>query len=70
MYCEKSICFKKYVIALGVCFAYDKNISNQINFHDKLITLKKVLNQWAIRNLTLLIGRINIVKTLAISKLV
>ena len=33
------------------------------------MTLKKVLNQWTTRNLTL-IGRICIVKTLAISKLV
>ena len=40
-----------------------------LNFEEKLVTLKNILNQWTTRNLTL-IGRICIVKTLAISKLV
>ena len=60
---------EEYVFALGVAFAYDSTTSYKINFEDKLVTLKNVLNQWAARNLTL-IGRICIVKTLAISKLV
>ena len=60
---------EEYVFALGVAFAYDSNTSYRINFEEKLVTLKKVLNQWTTRNLTL-IGRICIVKTLAISKLV
>lgn len=54
---------------LGVAFAYDSNTSSRINFEEKLVTQKKVLNQWTTRNLTL-IGRICIVKTLAISRLV
>ena len=60
---------EEYVFALGVAFAYDSTTSHRINFEEKLVTLKKVLNQWKSRNLTL-IGRICIVKTLAIAKLV
>ena len=60
---------EKYVISLGVAFAYDPTVSDRINFEEKLVSLKKILNQWSTRNLTL-IGRICIVKTLAISKLV
>ena len=60
---------EKYVISLGVAFSYDPVISDKINFEEKLESLKKKLNQWSASNLTL-IGRICIVKTLAISKLV
>ena len=60
---------EEYVFALGLAFAYDCNTSYRIDFEEKLATLKKVLNQWTTKNLTL-IGRICIVKTLAISKLV
>lgn len=56
------------MFALGVAFAYDSTTSYKINFEEKLVTLKNILNQWTIRNLTL-IGRICIVKTLTISKL-
>ena len=100
---------EEYVFALGVAFAYDPTTSYRINFEEKFVTLKNVLNQWTTMNLTLLeslyggqftlstplikpnfcillphrrsttvslettpslIGRICIVKTLAISKLV
>jgi len=60
---------EEYVFALGVAFAYDSTTSYRINFEEKLVTLKKVLNQLMTRNLTL-IGRICLVKTLAIAKLV
>ena len=60
---------EQYVLALGVAFAYDSTTSFKINFEEKLVTLRNILNQWTARNLTL-IGRICIVKTLAISKLV
>ena len=60
---------EQYLFALGVAFAYDYTTSYKINFEEKLVTLKNILNQWTTRNLTL-IGRIYIVKTLAISKLV
>ena len=54
----------KHVIALGIAFAYDP-----LDFVEKLMMLEKVLNQWSTRNLTL-IGKICIIKTLAIYKLV
>ena len=60
---------EQYVFALGVAFAYDSTTSFKINFEEKLVTLKIILNLWKTRNLTL-IRRICIVKTLAISKLV
>ena len=60
---------EEYVFALGVAFAYDSTTSHSINFEEKLVTLKKVLSQWMSKNLTL-IGRVCIVKTLAIAKLV
>jgi len=60
---------EKYEIALGVAFAYDPSVSCKINFEEKLAALKKILNQWTIRNLTLT-GRICIIKILAFSKLV
>ena len=60
---------EQYVFALGVAFAYDSTTSFKINFEDKLVMLRSIFNQWTTRNLTV-IGRICIVKTLAISKLV
>ena len=60
---------EKYVIALGVAFAYDPAVSCRINFEEKLVSLKKTLTRCSARNLTL-IGRICIVKTRAISKVV
>ena len=60
---------EQYVFALGVTFTYDSTTSFKINYEEKLVTLRNILNQWTTRNLTL-IGRICIVKTLAIAKLV
>ena len=60
---------EKYIISLDFAFAYDRTVSSRINFEEKILSLKKILNQWTVRNLSL-IGRICIVKTLAISKLV
>ena len=60
---------EKYVIAIGVAFAYDPSVNCKITFEEKLGVLKKILNQWTTRNLTLM-GRICIIKTLTISKLV
>ena len=60
---------KHYVIALGIAFSYHVQVSNKINFDERLAKLKKVLNTWSGRHLTIL-GRIAIVKSLAIAKLV
>ena len=50
-------------------FAYERRVGDKINFDERLVKLKKVLNLWSGRHLTIL-GRIAIIKTLALSKLV
>ena len=60
---------KQYVIALGIAFPYHAQVGNKINFDERLAKLKKVLNTWSGRHLTIL-GRIAIVKSLAVAKLV
>ena len=57
------------VYALGVHFTYNTELSYKKNFFDKLGSLKKTLSVWAQRDLSIY-GRINIIKTLALSKLV
>ena len=57
------------ICTLGVFFSYDSPKANKLNFDDKIRNMEKVLNVWKCRKLTL-IGRINIVKTLALSKLI
>ncbi|KAL9968540.1 hypothetical protein ACROYT_G020647 [Oculina patagonica] len=57
------------ICALGVFFSYDTTKADKLNFDEKLRSMEKVLNIWKNRKLTL-IGRINIVKTLALSKLI
>ena len=53
------------VYALGVHFTYDLEVSEKKNFFDKLESLKKTLNMWSQRDLSI-VGRINIIKTLAL----
>ena len=60
---------EEYVFVQGVAFAYDSNTSYRINFQEKLVMLKKVLNQWTTWN-SIVIRRICIVKMLTISNLV
>ena len=57
------------VYAHGVHFAYNIELSYKKKFFDKLSFLKKTLSVWSRRDLSIY-GRINIVKTLALSKLV
>ena len=59
---------KQYVIVLGIAFPYHVQVKNKINFDERLAKLKKVLNTWSSRHLTIL-GRIAIVKNLALAKL-
>ena len=56
------------VYALGVYFSYDEELATESNFFEKLPKLKKILNIWSYRDISIY-GRVNIVKTLAISKL-
>ena len=56
------------ILALGDYFSYDEELAAQKKFFDKLGPLKKTLNIWSSRDISIY-GRINIVKTLALSKL-
>ena len=56
------------VCALGVYFSYDEELATKKNFFEKLPKLKKILNIWSSQDISIY-GRVNIVKTLAISKL-
>ena len=56
------------VYALGVYFSYDEELATKRNFFEKLPKLKKILNIWSSREKSIY-GGVNIVKTLAISKL-
>jgi len=47
------------VTALGIAFPYNVRVGNKINFGERLAKLKKVLNIWSSRHLTIL-GRIAI----------
>ena len=55
--------------ALGVHFAYERDTVLRKIFWDKLISLKKLLNIWSQRAISVY-GKINLVKSLALSKLV
>ena len=69
---EKPFGFKwpqNSVYALGVHFSYDPVLANKLNFEEKVYNLEQTLHSWKRRNLTL-IGKINIVKTLGLAKLV
>ena len=55
--------------ALGNFFSYDENKTNELKFAEKIRNLEKTLNSWKRRKLTLY-GKINIVKTLGLSKLI
>ena len=59
---------KDYVNALGICFTTDQNIPYGKNLESRLFSLEKCFNVWSSRDLTL-DGKINIVKSLALSKL-
>ena len=53
---------------LGVYFGYDAKQRDELNFRNTLKSLKKTINLWKWRGLSLL-GRIQIIKTFAIPKL-
>ena len=55
--------------ALGIFFSYNSDAANNLNFGGKIIKLKNTLKNWKRRKLTLH-GRIKIVKTLRLSKLI
>ena len=60
---------KDSVFALGIHFSNSETVSGKLNFYEKLDVLEKTLNNWKRRKLTLL-GKINIVKSVGLSKLI
>ena len=60
---------KESVFVYGVHFSNCKRTSDKLNFYDKLDALENTLNNWKRRKLTLL-GKIDIVKSLGLSKLI
>ena len=55
--------------ALGVFFSYDKQLLYLKNFSDKLDDIKKLINIWSSRGLSLY-GKVTIIKTLLLPKIV
>jgi hypothetical protein len=55
--------------ALGIIFSTDTNRIVQLNYDNKLLSIKRILNAWNKRNLTAF-GKIAIIKSLALSKIV
>ena len=55
--------------ALGVFFSYDKKLLFQKNFSERLDKIKKLINIWSSRGLSLY-GKVTIIKTLLLPKVV
>ena len=69
---EKHFGFKwpqEPVLALRVHFFYDLERANVLKFEEKTTKLKRTLSNWKRRKLTL-IGKINFVKSLRLSKVI
>lgn len=64
---QLNVDIKSCIEILGIFFSYDKKDAAKLNFESILKSLKKKLNLWKWRNLTVF-GRVQIVKTFAISK--
>ena len=54
---------------LGIYYGHDETETNKFNYDQKIKNLKKSINIWRSRNLSLL-GRITVVKTYVLSKLI
>jgi hypothetical protein len=52
---------------LGVHLSYDQAACDMLNFHDKIVKAKRLINLWSCRNLTLY-GRCQIIKTYIVSQ--
>ena len=60
---------KDCVFALGIHFSNSEKVSGKLNFYEKFDVLEMTLSNWKRRKLTLL-GKINIVKSVSLSKLI
>ena len=65
-YFHINVDIKNCIEILGIFCSYNKKEVAKLNFESILDSLKKILNLWRWRNLTVL-GRVQIVKTFAIS---
>ena len=60
---------KEPILSLGIFFSHNQADADELNFGTKIRDLEKILLVWQKRKLTLY-GKINIVKTLGLSKLI
>ena len=60
---------KTPIKALGVYFAYDPKLLKEKNFIERLDSMKKLINIWSSRGLSLY-GKVTIIKSFLISKFV
>ena len=60
---------KEPILFLGIFFSHNCTLAEELNFGAKVRELEQTLNTWKRRKLTLY-GKINIVKTLGLSKLI
>lgn len=70
--CEKKrfglqIC-DNYILLLGVFIGKDQNTCDSLNWHDKVVKIKRLLNMWCQRKLTIQ-GRVNVISSLLMSRL-
>lgn len=61
------VTWSNHTKVLGVVFSYDNKLARNLNFSDKITSLKQTLALWSSRDLTG-IGRVLIVKTFGLSK--
>ena len=59
---------KDRVFALGVWYCINSELSEKLNFEERLLKMKKLLNMWSQRDLSLK-GRVTILKTYAVPQL-
>ena len=55
--------------ALGVFFTYDHKLSHSKNFSEKIVDIKKLINIWSSRGLSVY-GKVTLIKSLLIPKIV
>ena len=60
---------KDPINSLGIFFSYDQTKADELNFGAKLQELEQTLKAWQKRKI-LLYGKINIMKTVSLSKLI
>ena len=66
---EKNLCWEKDKFSvLGITFSVELNKMIELNYQDKIKSIKTLISQWSKRVLTPY-GKIVVIKTLALSKM-